>query len=366
MACAVASKDQRHRERGQVEAAGRVRRPAGRGQGFVRTELLVQPGRDLQVEGGGQRQRALGHGQLAGLLQPVHALGPELIDGAELVQRPQPPQSQPVCAGQVRGPGERALGRLQVALARHPADHLERLARHLWLGPLTWLAALGGLQRGPGQAVRLLKAAPARGGLRRAGVDLGGVGARRLAGDRDARGGLGPPGAGDRRPGDPQVQLRRPRRRQAEPGEQHPAGLDRPVDLPGHGEDLGQRLVDAGPQLGADQIPGPGQRLLGGGQRAGGQVSPPGLEQQRPGPGWGAGPPGQVGGQRAPRARQARIGRFQRRQRLAGQHGPLGRQQPGQHRLVGQRVPEPEAVPLRHHQLQAHAVAQCRDHGRVG
>ena len=32
----------------------------------------------------------------------------------------------------------------------------------------------------------------------------------------------------------------------------------------------------------------------------------------------------------------------------AGQHGPLRRQQPGQHRLVGERVPEPETVPLRH------------------
>ena len=156
--------------------------------------------------------------------------------------------------------------------------------------------ALGRPERGPGQAVGLLQAAPARRDLRRAGVDLGGVGARRLAGDIDARGGLGPPGAGDRRPGDFQVQAGRPRRRRPQPGKEHPAGLDGPVDLPGHGEDLGQRLIDAGPLAGADQAGGPGQRVLGAGQRAGGQVAPPGLEQQRAGLGHVAGPPGQVGG----------------------------------------------------------------------
>ena len=59
------------------------------------------------------------------------------------------------------------------------------------------------------------------------------------------------------------------------------------------------------------------------------------------------------------------MGRLRRRQGLAGQHGPLRRQQPGQHRLVGERVPEPETVPLRHDELQAHAVAQRRDHGRI-
>ena len=60
------------------------------------------------------------------------------------------------------------------------------------------------------------------------------------------------------------------------------------------------------------------------------------------------------------------MGGFRRRQGLAGQHGPLRRQQPGQHRLVGERVPEPETVPLGHDELQADAVAQRRDHGRVG
>ena len=185
--------DQRHRQRGQVKAAGRVRRPPGRRQGFVRAELLVQPGGDLQVERRGQGQCSLGDGQFARLLEPVHALGPELVDGAQLVQGPQPPQPQPVRVGQVRRPGERPLGRLQVALPGDPADHLEGLARHLGLDRLLPFA-LGRPERGPGQAVGLLQAAPARGDLRRAGVDLGGVGARRLAGDLDARGGLGPPG----------------------------------------------------------------------------------------------------------------------------------------------------------------------------
>ena len=348
-----------------MEAAGRVRRPPGRRHGLVRAELLVEAGGDLQVERRGQGQRALGHGELARLLETVHALGPELVDGAEFVQRPQPPQLQPVRGGGVRRPGERPLGRLQVTLPGHPADHLESLARDLGLDPLP-RAALRRSQRGPGQPVRLLQAALARGDLRGAGVDLGGIGARRVAGDLDARGGFGPAGAGDRRPGDPQVQVSRPRRRRAQPGEEHPAGLDRAVDLPGHGEDLGQRLVDAGPQGGLDQAGGPGQRVLGAGQRADGQVTPPRLEQQRAGPGRVAGPPGQVGGQRAPPAGQARMGRLRRRQGPAGQHGPLRRQQPGQHRFMGQRVPEPEAVPLRHDQLQAHAVAQRRDHGHVG
>ena len=134
--------------------------------------------------------------------------------------------------------------------------------------------------------------------------------------------------------------------------------------------DMAKTSVSASSTLvrsaGLDQVPGPGQRVLGAGQRADGQVTPPGLEQQRAGPGRVAGPLGQVGGQRAPPAGQARVGRLRRRQRPAGQHGPLRRQQPGQHRLVGQRVPEPEAVPLRHDQLQADAVAQRRDHGRVG
>ena len=142
--------DQRHRQRGQVKAAGGVRRPPGRRQGLVRAELLVQPGGDLQVERCGEGQCSLGHGQFARLLQPVHALGPELVDGAQLVQGPQPPQPQPVRAGQVRRPGERPLGGLEVALPGDPADHLEGLARHVGLNPLTLVAALGRPQRGPG------------------------------------------------------------------------------------------------------------------------------------------------------------------------------------------------------------------------
>ena len=138
-----------------MEAAGRVRRPPGRRQGLVRAELLVQPGGDLQVEGRGEGQRPLGHGQLARLLETVHALGPELVDGAQLVQGPQPPQPQPVRARQVRRPGERPLGRLQVALPGNPADNLEGLVRHLGLDTLVPFA-LGRPERGPGQAVGLL------------------------------------------------------------------------------------------------------------------------------------------------------------------------------------------------------------------
>jgi len=189
-------------------------------------------------------------------------------------------------AGQVRRPGERPLGRLQVTLPGDPADHLEGLACHLGLNRLTPVAALGGPQRGPGQPVRLLQAAPARGDLRRAGVDLGGVGACRLAGDLDARGGLGPSGAGDRRPGDPQVQLRRPRRRR---GPSRASSI-LPVSIARSTcPDITKTSVSASstpvPQHGADQLPGPGQRLLGAGQRAGGQVAPPGLQQQRTGAG---------------------------------------------------------------------------------
>jgi hypothetical protein len=43
-----------------------------------------------------------------------------------------------------------------------------------------------------------------------------------------------------------------------------------------------------------------------------------------------------------------------------------GGSSPGQHRLVGERVPEPESVPLRHDELQVRALAQRRDHGRTG
>jgi hypothetical protein len=149
------------------------RRPPGGRQRLIRAELLVQPGGDLQVQRRRQRQRALGHRQLPRLLEPVHALGAQLVDRPELMQRSQVPELQPVRAGDGRRPGERVLRRLQVALPRHPADHLQGLAYDLGQA-----AVLGRAQRGPGELVRLGQAALADRDLRRAGVDLCGVGSR--------------------------------------------------------------------------------------------------------------------------------------------------------------------------------------------
>jgi hypothetical protein len=104
----------------------------------------------------------------------------------------------------------------------------------------------------------------------------------------------------------------------------------------------------------------PGQRVLGAGEGAHGQVAPPGLEQQGPGPRRVTRPPGQVGGEHAPCAGHAGMGRLHRGQGAPGQQCPLRRQQRRQHRLVGQRVPEPEALPVRRDQLQAHAAPQRR------
>ena len=122
--------DQRHRQPGEAEAAGRVRRAPGGHQRLIGAELLVQPGGDLQVQRRRQRQRALRHRQLTRLLQPVHALGAQLVDRPQLMQRPQVPELQPVRAGDGRRAGERLL-RLQVALPRHPADHLQGFAHDL-------------------------------------------------------------------------------------------------------------------------------------------------------------------------------------------------------------------------------------------
>ena len=59
-------------------------------------------------------------------------------------------------------------------------------------------------------------------------------------------------------------------------------------------------------------------------------------------------------------ARHAGMRRLHRGQRPAGQQRPFRRQQPGEYRLVGQRVPEPEALVIRHHELQAHPAPQRR------
>ena len=171
------------------------------------------------------------------------------------------------------------------------------------------------------------------------------------------------------------MQRRNPGRRNlaVQPGEQRLAHLDGPVDLSGHREHLGQCLVNLSQQrgtrprvTGGDQETGPGQRMLGAGQRAYGQVTPPGLEQQRAGPRPVTRPLGQVGGQQARLAGETGMRRLHRRQRLAGQQGPFRRQQPGQHCVVGQRVPEPEAVAVGDHELQADAAPQRCHHRGVG
>jgi hypothetical protein len=172
---------------------------------------------------------------------------------------------------------------------------------------------------------------------------------RGSAGDLDARLGLGPPGARDRGARDGQLRHPRPHGpvRAAEPGQQRPAHLDGPVHLPGQREHLGQRLVDRRGEpdvVRARQRPSAQQRVLGAGQRAHGQIPPPGRQEQRPRPGRAARVLGQFGGLHAPRAGQAGMGLLHRGQGPAGQLRPLRREQPGQHRLMGQRVPEPEAA----------------------
>ena len=56
---------------------------------------------------------------------------------------------------------------------------------------------------------------------------------------------------------------------------------------------------------------------------------------------------------------------FGRGQGLAGQQRPFWRQQAGEHRLMRERMPEPETIPVRRDQLQAHRLPQCRRHGGV-
>ena len=54
--------------------------------------------------------------------------------------------------------------------------------------------------------------------------------------------------------------------------------------------------------------------------------------------------------------------RFHRGQRPASKERAFRRQQPGQHRLMGERVPEPEAVPVGRDQLESHTPPQGGHH----
>lgn len=121
--------NQGHRQRRQPEATRRPGTVPRRGEAVVGPELFDQAGGDLQVEGRDQRQGADLDRQLAGLPQPVDALGAQLVDRAEFVQRTQSPQRQAVGVGHRQRAGERGLRRRQVALAGDPSKHLQRLAR---------------------------------------------------------------------------------------------------------------------------------------------------------------------------------------------------------------------------------------------
>ena len=223
------------------EPAGRLLAPPGRFERFAGPELLVQPGRDLQVERRGQRQRTLRTGQVPRLLQPFHALRPELVDRAELVQRPRLPQPQPVRSGHRGSRSERLFGRVQATLPRNPADNLQCLAGHLGKA-----AVLRSGQRRLGEPVRVGQLTAPDCDLRRARIRLRCLDSDRPTGDLDTGRGVRPAGTGDCRAGYPEVQVTRPGRvsTAAQPGQQRPARLHRAVHLPGQREHFGERLVD--------------------------------------------------------------------------------------------------------------------------
>ena len=69
----------------------------------------------------------------ARFLEPVEVERDEQVDGAELLQRPHPPQGQPGGGGDVVRLLEGRLGRRRVPAALGAAEHFERLALHLRL-----------------------------------------------------------------------------------------------------------------------------------------------------------------------------------------------------------------------------------------
>ena len=77
---------------------------------------------------------------------------------------------------------------------------------------------------------------------------------------------------------------------------------------------------------------------------------------------WRYRPPGQPGRPRAAHQAPGKPGwaASTTARRPGGQHGPLRREQPGQDRLMGERVPEPEGVLIGRDELQAHAVVAGR------
>ena len=314
----------------------------------------------LQVDRGGGHQVAALGGQLPGARQAVCPVGPHQVERAELVGRPSHPQRQPASGRDVELAGEHPLGLAEVAVARGPAEHLQRLARLL-----REIETLGAGQHAPRGRLRLGAPGGAQQHLRGQGIDADQL--RLLhgepAGRRELVLGCPPLGGRDRCLRQPHVHPR-PARRVRRRGDQAVTDAERRVDVPGPGTDLGPQLVDVVEQVRAvrRQVPGLAEDGRGGQQRTSRHRPLRSRQQQPRGINGVPAQQAQLGGQLAPRAGQVRV---QGRQNAAGPQGQDRahlRVQPGQHRVAGQGVPEPEHRAVPGHQLQLDAAGQYPGH----
>ena len=344
----------------EVEPPRRVLTAAGCLQAPTGVEGQQAGHAQLQVDRGGGCQVAALGGHLPGARQPVCPVDPHQVERAELVGRPSRPQRQPVSGRDVELAGEYPLGLAEVAVARGPAEHLQRLARLL-----RETEPLGTGQHALRGRLRLDTSGGTQQHLRGEGID-----ADQLclvhgepAGRRELVLGYPPLGGRDRCLRQPHVHPRPPRRVRCR-GDQAVTDAERRVGVSRPRTDLGPQLVDVVGQVRAVrcQVPGSAEDGRGGHQRPSRHRPLRSRQQQPRGINGVPAQQAQLGGQLAPRAGQVRV---QGRQNAAGPPGqarPHLRVQPGQHRVAGQGVPEPEHRAVPGHQLELDAARQYPNH----
>ena len=327
-------------------------------------EPPVVCGRQLKIQHGGGAE---GAGFGGGAASVAQAFGPaelEQLDGAQLVQCPQPPERKVPGLGDGQGALKRAARRVQVVQPRYPADHLQRLAPDFGTGPgrvqsrVRQLPGLRDIIAGQGQfraehrdmraalRVRIRRKQP----LRRLNVRAGG----RPAGRRDR---------GARQP-DVNIRRSRPRGAGIRPGGYQPlADSHGLVRVPRQCQASDQQAfgTGAGSRVGEHSRRAP-QRVSRGSQRAAVQRRLARRGEQRSGALELTCLGSQIGGHLTPPAFQFRMRRIDRGQRRGGQGPPPGRQQPRRHGLAGQRMPEPEHLTIHGQQLAANGALEGPGH----
>ena len=305
-------------------------------------------GRQLQIQHRHLSERPHLLAELAGLEQAagIHPL--EHVDGAQLVQGPQPPDRQASLLGDGQGRPEGRRGGGQVVQPPAPADDLEGVTAYLRV------RTAGGedLFRG---APRPVQVVAGQGHFR--GQDGGPGGEVRVcpvygqANDRlDVMAGHRPPRRRYRRLGQAQVGLepgRRGRRVIPQPPDEPEAGGGRLIDPAGQGQRLDEHELGLGPfGTNLEQVSGPAQSVGGGSQRTDLQRIAAGIQQEPSSPGPVSRPGRQVGGHVPPPACQVRVGGVDGRERVGRRPAQPGRERGHQHRLPGQGVPELEPRPV--------------------